>query len=47
MDRSSPAVTAFLVNAKLEKRVKQPVPPEAMTLMENPNGGTKMICSVC
>ena len=36
MDRSCPAVTAFLVDDKLEKRAKQPLPAEALALMENP-----------
>ena len=41
MDRSYPAITAFLVDAKLEKRAKQPVAPEALALMENPKGEQK------
>ena len=36
MDRSCPAITAFLVDAKLEKRAKKPLPAEALALMENP-----------
>ena len=41
LDRSCPAVTAFLVDAKLDKRAKQQVPEEAMALMEIPKGEQK------
>ena len=35
MDRSCPAITAFLVVAKLENRAKKPLRAEALALMEN------------
>ena len=36
MDRSCPAVLEFLVDAKLEKRAKEPLPAEVIALLKNP-----------